>query len=132
MGGESVTTLPPWPLSVSVYSLFVYVPGLSCCNITDPTVEDLENSRLDGKCASQVSYVYIRSVCFQVQSISVAGLSGGGVLVFNQDRRRGFSRQDGNSVGQDGKYNQQAVEIQHRTVSRWAEPQSRCRVVEVQ
>ena len=53
-------------------------------------VEDWEISRLDGKCPSQVGYVYDRSVCFQVQLVSVAGLSGGGVLVLNQDRTARF------------------------------------------
>ena len=38
----------------------------------------------NGKCASQGGYVYDRPVCFQVWSVSVAGLSGGGVLVLNQ------------------------------------------------
>ena len=65
--------------------------------------EDWKTSRLDGKCASQVGYVYDRPVCFQVWSVSVASLSGDGVLVLKQDRRGSFSRQDGYIVGQDGK-----------------------------
>ena len=91
--------------------------------------EDWETSCLDGKCASQVDYVYDIPVCLQVRSVSVAGLSGGGILVLNQDRTGSFSRQDGNSVGQDGKCNRQTVKIYNRTVSRWAEPQSGCRVL---
>ena len=86
-------------------------------------VEDWETSHLDGKCLSQVSYVYDRPVCFQVWLVSVVSLSGGGVLVLNQDRTASFSRQDGNSVGQDGKCNRQAVEIHDRMVYRWVEPQ---------
>ena len=50
--------------------------------------------------------------------------------MLEQDRVGSSSRQDGNSCGQDGKCNQQAIEIYDRTVSRWAEPQSGCRVVE--
>ena len=60
--------------------------------------EDWEASRLDERCASQVGYVNDRPVCFQVQSVSVAGLSGGGVLVPNQDMMGSFSRQDSYSV----------------------------------
>ena len=44
--------------------------------------EDSETSRLDGKCASQVGYVYNRPVSFQAGSVSVAGLSGDGVQTF--------------------------------------------------
>ena len=47
--------------------------------------EDQENSYLVGKCASQVSYVYCSLVHFQVRSVSVAVLSGGGQEVF-QDK----------------------------------------------
>ena len=61
--------------------------------------EDWETSRLDMKCASQVGYVYDKLVSFQVWSVSVAGLSGGGVLILKQDLMGSFSRQDGNSVG---------------------------------
>ena len=47
----------------------------------------LKTSRfLDGKCTSQVGSVYVRPVYFQVRSVSVAGLSGGGVLVPNHDK----------------------------------------------
>ena len=43
-------------------------------------------------------------VCsFQEWSVSVASLSGDGVLVLNQDRTSSFSRQDVNSEGQDRK-----------------------------
>ena len=51
--------------------------------------------------ASHVGYVYDRPVCFQVWLVSVAGLSGGGVLVLKQDKMENFSRQDGNSIAQD-------------------------------
>ena len=87
------------------------------------TAQNWETSRLDRKCPSQVCYVYDRPVCFQVQSVSVHRLSGGGVLVLKQNR----TRQDVNCVGQDGKCNQQAIDIHGSTVSRWAEPQSRCK-----
>ena len=90
-------------------------------------VEDWETSRLDGKCPSQVGYVYDRPVCFHVQSVCVDGLSGGGVLELNQDRMAHSFRQDGNSTGQDGKCNGQAV---NRMLSRWAGPQSGYRVLE--
>ena len=51
-------------------------------------VENWETSHLDGKCPSQVGYVYNRSG--QEQSVSVAGLSGSGVLELNQNRRAIF------------------------------------------
>ena len=86
--------------------------------------EDWETYCLEGKCASQVGYVYDRPVCFQVQSVIVPSLSGGGDLVLKQDGK--FFMKDGNSVGQDGKCNQQAIEIMGRTLSRWVEPQSGC------
>ena len=44
----------------------------------------------------------------------------------------GSSMQDNNSIGQDGKCVQQAIEIYYMTVSRLAEPRSRYRVVEGQ
>ena len=91
-------------------------------------VKDWESSRLDEKCPGQVGYVYDRLVCFQVQLVCVAGLSGGRVLVLWQDRRASSSRQDGNSIGQDGKCNRQAIYIHNRTVSRWAESKSEQRV----
>ena len=50
--------------------------------------------------------------------------------MLNQDRTASFSRKNGNIVGQDGKCNRQAIEIRDRTVSRWAELQSRYRVME--
>ena len=81
-------------------------------------------------CPSQVGYVYDSSVCFQVWSVRVDGLSGGGVLVLNQDMTTSSSRQDGNIIVQNGKCNQQAIEIHNRTVSSLVEPQSRYRVVE--
>ena len=40
--------------------------------------------------------------------------------------------QDGYSIGQDGKCNQQAIKIQDRTVSRWLEPQSGYKVMKGQ
>ena len=64
-----------------------------------------ETFRLDGKCPSQVDYVYDRPVCLKVWSVSVAGLSGGGVLGLKQDRTGSFSSEDGYSVGQDWKCN---------------------------
>ena len=57
-------------------------------------LEDWETSRLDG---------YDRPVSFQLQLVSVDGLSGSGVLLLNHDRTATFSRQDGKNVGQDGK-----------------------------
>ena len=63
-------------------------------------------------------------------AVNVASLPGGDALVLKQDRTGSFSRQDGYSVGQDGKNNQQAVEIHARTASRRAEPQYGCRFVE--
>ena len=66
----------------------------------------------------------------QVRLVSVASLSGGGGLVINHDRTASFSRQDSNSIGQDGKCNRQAVKIHDRMVSRWAETQSGYRVME--
>ena len=48
-------------------------------------------------------YVYNRPVYFHIRSVNVAGLSGSGVLVFNQDRTASVSGQDGNSTGQDRK-----------------------------
>ena len=62
----------------------------------------------------------------------MAGLSGGGVLVLNQKRMANFSKQDGYSIRQDEKCNQQALEIHKRMVSRWAGPQSGYRAVEGQ
>ena len=70
-------------------------------------VKDWETSHLDGKCPSQVGIVYGRSVCFQVWSVSVVCLSGGGVVVQNQDRMARFSRQDGYSTVEDGNCNRQ-------------------------
>ena len=40
----------------------------------------------------QLSYVYDRHLCFQVRSVSIEGLSGGGVLVLNQDGTACFPR----------------------------------------
>ena len=79
--------------------------------------EDWETSWLDRTNQSQVSYVYDRQVSFQVGSFSADGLSEGGVLVFNDDRTTSYSRQDSNSMGQDGKCDQQAIEIHDRTVA---------------
>ena len=58
-------------------------------------------------------------MCFQVWSVSVDGLSGGAVLVLYQDRMASSSKQHGNSIGQEGKCNNQAVEIHDRIVTRW-------------
>ena len=52
---------------------------------------------------------------------SVMFLSGGGILVLNQDRTGSFSKQNISSVGQDGNCNRQAIETHDRMVSRWAE-----------
>ena len=60
----------------------------------------------------------------------VYNLPGGGVIVLNQDRMASFSRQDGYSIGQDGKCNNKPIEIHDRTFSWWMAPQSRYRVVE--
>ena len=51
--------------------------------------------------------------------------------MLKQNRMGSFSIQ-GNSVLQDGKCSQQALEIHSKAVSRWAEPQSGSRVVEDQ
>ena len=53
-------------------------------------VKDWETSNLDGKCPNQVSNIYDRPVCFQVRSVCVDGLTGGGVLVLNQDKTASF------------------------------------------
>ena len=52
--------------------------------------------------------------------------------MLTQYRTACFSRQDGNSVGQDGKCNQQTVKIHDRMVSRWSEPRFGYRVMEGQ
>ena len=67
-----------------------------------------------------VELVFSRSVCFQEWSVCVVSLLGGGVLVLKHDRMASFSRQDGNSIGQDGKCNRQAVEIHDGTVPKCA------------
>ena len=54
--------------------------------------------------------MYDRPVSFQIQSVSLTGLSGGVVQVLNQDRTGSVSRQDGYITGQDSKCNRQAVE----------------------
>ena len=76
--------------------------------------------------------VYDRQASFQVWSVDGDVLSGGGVQALNQDKTESFSRQDGSSIRQDGKCDQQAVEIHDRTVSRWAKPRSGYRHVEGQ
>ena len=53
----------------------------------------------------QVRSVYDMLVCFQLRSVSVDSLSEGGVLVLNQDTMASFFKQDGYSLGQDGKCN---------------------------
>ena len=87
-----------------------------------PAAEDWDTSCLVGKCPSQVGWDQDRPVSFQVWLVSVNGLPGDGVLL------KSFSRQDGNIIGQDVKYNWQAIEIYNRTVFRLAEPQSGYRV----
>ena len=62
-------------------------------------IEDKEISCLEGKCPSQVGYVYDRPVSFQVWLVFVDGLLVGEVLVL--DRMASSSRQDGNSTGQE-------------------------------
>ena len=69
----------------------------------------------------------VRLVTFQVPSVGVYGLLGGGVQVLNHDCA---SRQHGTSIGQDGKCLRQDVERHGRTVSRWVEPWSGWRVLE--
>ena len=63
-------------------------------------VEDWETPSQVGK------LFYDRPVCFQLWSVSIDGLSGGGVLVNNHNRTASFSRQDGYSIGQDRKCDQ--------------------------
>ena len=76
-------------------------------DVTNPTVEDWEISHLDEKCPpSQFGYVYGRPVCFQVWSVCVYSLSGGGVLVVKHERMASFSRLD--ITGQNGKCDLQA------------------------
>ena len=87
-------------------------------------VHDGEFYCLGEKYPSQVGYVYDRLVSFQGSLVSVHGPSAGGILVLNPDRMTKFSKQDCNTIGQDGKCNQQAEEIHGSTVFRWAEPQS--------
>ena len=69
------------------------------------------------------------SLCFQVWSVSIGGLSGSGVHILHKDRTGSFSRQDSNCIRQDGNFNRQAEEIQDRVVSRWMKPQSLYRVM---
>ena len=75
-------------------------------------------------------------ICLQQASLlqeytsCMYGLSGGGVLVLNQERTASFARQDSNNIEQDGICNQQAVDIHYRMVSRWVEPRSGYRVME--
>ena len=52
------------------------------------------------------------------------------MLVIYHDRMANSSKQDSYRIGQDGKYNRQAIAIHDRTVSRWVEPQSGYRVAE--
>ena len=83
---------------------------------------------LQFKTGRQVGNVYDRPVSFQLWSVCVDVLSGGGVLVLNHDRLGSSSRQDGYSIGQDRKCDRQAIEIHNRMVSRWAEPRTGYRV----
>ena len=55
-------------------------------------------------------------VSFQVQSVVMFGLSGGCVQVLNYNGPASDFRQDGNSIGQDGKCGRQAVETHDRMV----------------
>ena len=50
----------------------------------------------------------------------------------DHDRTGSSYRQDGYSIGQDRTCDQQAMEINDRTVSRWSEPRSGHRVVKGQ
>ena len=52
----------------------------------------------------------------------MSGLLKGGVQVLKHERLGSSSRQDGCGIGQEGKCNQQAIEIHDRTVSKWTEP----------
>ena len=61
---------------------------------------------------------FVWTACLKVESCS---LTKAGWQV--------FLRQDGYSIGQDGKCNQQAIEIHDRMVSRWAESKSGYRVM---
>ena len=70
--------------------------------------------------------IYDGLVSFQVWSVCVYTLLGGGVKVLNHDRSGSSSRQDGNSTGQDEKCDQQTVEIHNRR----EEPRSGYRVME--
>ena len=79
-------------------------------------VEDLETSHLGTNCPSQVGNVYNRPVSFQILSVCVDSLLGGGVLVLNHYRTASCSRQDGNSTGQDGKCDQHVIVIHYRMV----------------
>ena len=61
-------------------------------------VEDWETFLLDVKYQIRLAM----SASFQVWSVCLYGLSGGGVLVLNHNRSGSSSRQDGNSIGQSG------------------------------
>ena len=58
-------------LSVSLYNMLWSVPCLSCWDVTNYAVNDLETSRPDGKRPSQVGDVYDRLVSFQVRLVCV-------------------------------------------------------------
>ena len=66
-------------------------------------VEDLTTFHLDVKFSSQVGSIYDRPVSFQVQSVCVYSLSGGGVQILNHDRHGISSIQDGNGTEQENK-----------------------------
>ena len=65
-----------------------------------------------------VGNVYNRLVSFQVWSVGVYSLLGGCVQVLNQERLGSAFTQGGDSIGQDGKCDHQAVETHNRMVTR--------------
>ena len=56
-------------------------------------------------CLQQASLLQVYTSC-------VYGLSGGGVLVLNQERTASFARQGSNNIEQDGICNQQGRPLQ--------------------
>ena len=104
-------------MSYTVPGLFVAVNSCRflftvCCDVfltcsakmLLTTVEDLETFCLNRKYPSQVVNVYDKADSFQVQSVGVCNQSGGGVLVLNHDRPESSSRQNSNSIRQDGNH----------------------------
>ena len=88
----------------------------------------------DGKCVQDGFQVGRAKVQLQSRGgtlwlkTCVYGLLGGVVQVRKHDRAGSASRQDGYSIGQDGKCVQQAIETHDRTISKWAQPRSGYRV----